>query len=277
MGEAAGRTILITGATDGLGLALARQLDEEGATVLVHGRSPSKLERVLGVLSGPGQGPHGYLADLSSLDEVRRFARDVGSEHERVDVLVNNAGVIPRRREVSRDGHELGFAVNHLAHFLLTLELLPALGAGEDPRVVNVSSLAQVPIDFDDPMLERDWSAGRSYAQSKLAQMLFTVELTERLEAAGGGGPAAPTVNALHPSTYMDTKMVRGMGTKPTSSVRDGMRATRRLAVDAELGGVSGRFYDVLDEAAANPQAYDAEARRRLWDLSAELTGAGGL
>jgi NAD(P)-dependent dehydrogenase (short-subunit alcohol dehydrogenase family) len=270
MGTVAGRAVLITGSTDGLGLACARRLAAMGACVLVHGRNPGKLERVLPRLSqGGAGGPHGYLADLSSLDETRRLARDVAAEHDRLDVLVNNAGVVSLDRQLSRDGIELAFAVNYLSHFLLTIELLPLLEAGGGGRVVNVASTGQRAIDFGDVMLERDYSASRSYSQSKLAQIMFTFELADRL-----GSRAAVTVNALHPATLMDTKMVRGFGGHVRSTIAEGMEATVRLAAGEALDGVTGRYFDGQVEATADPQAYDGDARRRLWELSEELTGA---
>jgi NAD(P)-dependent dehydrogenase (short-subunit alcohol dehydrogenase family) len=266
----AGKTVLVTGATDGLGLAVARRLAELGAGILVHGRNPQKLERVLARLpAGRSSGPHGYLADLSSLEETRRLARDIAAEHDGLDALVNNAGIVESERRLSTDGHELVFAVNYLSHFLLTLELLPLLSAGRSARVVSVASIGQQAIDFSDVMLERDYSAQRSYSQSKLAQIMFTFELAERL------GPDSPVcANALHPATLMDTKMVRGFGGRVRSSVEEGMRATTRLVADAALEGVTGRYFDGEEEAAADPQAYDSEARRRLWELSERLTGA---
>ena len=269
MGAAAGRIVLVTGSTDGLGLATARRLAALGACVLVHGRNPQKLERVLsGMSSGGESGPHGYLADLSSLEETRRLARDVAAEHERLDVVVNNAGVVSLDRQLSRDGIELAFEVNYLSHFLLTLEVLPLIEAGGG-RVVNVASIGQQAIDFDDVMLERDYSASRSYSQSKLAQIMFTIELAEQL-----GPEATLTVNALHPATLMDTKMVRGFGGRVLSTVAEGTEATVRLAAGDDVDGLTGRYFDGLEEATADPQAYDSGARRRLWELSEELTGA---
>jgi NAD(P)-dependent dehydrogenase (short-subunit alcohol dehydrogenase family) len=267
MTSLAGRTALVTGSTDGLGLATAHRLASMGASVLVHGRHPQKLERVrVGLPSGRGDGAHCYLADLSSLEETRRLARDVAAEHERLDILINNAGIVSPERRLSRDGHELTFAVNHLAHFVLTVELVPLLAGG---RVVNVSSVGQERIDFDDVMLEHGYESMRAYRQSKLAQILFTFELAERL------GPApAVTVNALHPATLMDTKMVHGFGGRVMSTVAEGTEATVRLSAHADLAGVTGRYFDGQAEAAADPQAYDADARRRLWELSEELTGA---
>jgi NAD(P)-dependent dehydrogenase (short-subunit alcohol dehydrogenase family) len=153
---------------------------------------------------------------------------------------------------------------------LITLELLPVLQKTPGSRIVNVSSLGQAPIDFDDVMLENGaWNPGRAYSQSKLAQIMFTVELAERLPLGG-----SPTVNALHPSTYMDTNMVRGMGTEPRTTVADGAEATLRLAVGDDVEGVNGRFYDVLAEATPDPQASNDAALTRLWELSEELTGA---
>jgi NAD(P)-dependent dehydrogenase (short-subunit alcohol dehydrogenase family) len=268
MASMAGKTALVTGSTDGLGLATARRLAHLNASVLVHGRHPQKLERVLiGLPSGRGDGAHCYLADLASLDGARRLARDVAAEHERLDVLVNNAGVVVKERRESADGHELTFAVNHLSHFLLTLELLPLIRASGG-RIVNVASVGQRAIEFDDVMLVRGYDPMRAYSQSKLAQIMFTFELAERL------GPGAEvTVNALHPATLMDTNMVRGFFGRSLSTVAEGADATVRLATAAELDGVTGRYFDGESEAAADPQAYDADARRQLWELSEELTG----
>ena len=253
--DPAGRTVLITGSTDGHGLALARRLSEDGATVLVHGRDADKVERVVGEIGAA----RGHVADLASLEAVRRLADEVGA----LDVLVNNAGVATLERQTSADGHELDFAVNYLAHFLLTLELLDRIGS----RIVNVSSIGQWAIDFDDVMLERSFDPARGYSQSKLAQIMFTISLAERLGAK-------PTVTALHPATFMDTDMVRGFGQTPLNETVTGMEATLRLAVGDDAEGVTGRFFDGRAEATADPQAYDTDARRRLWELSEELTGA---
>jgi NAD(P)-dependent dehydrogenase (short-subunit alcohol dehydrogenase family) len=174
-------------------------------------------------------------------------------------VLVNNAGVAGERGH-SADGFELTFAVNYLAHFVLTLDLLPIVRG----RIVNVASGAQAPIDFDDPMPEgRRWDGMRAYSQSKLAQVMFTFELAERL------GPGGPAVNALHPASLMDTKMVRRSFGRALTSVDKGAQPTLRLIVDAE--GVTGRYFEGTREAGAHPQAYDAEARRQLWELSERL------
>jgi NAD(P)-dependent dehydrogenase (short-subunit alcohol dehydrogenase family) len=260
-------TILITGSTDGLGLACATDLAAEGATVLLHGRNKERLNAARdGIEAGSGRATSGaYLADLSSLAEVRRFAEQVLSEQEHLDVLVNNAGVVLPERQVSKDGHELTFAVNYLSHFLLTILLLPLLERSAPVRIVNVASVGQRAIDFDDVMLERGYDAIRAYCQSKLAQVMFTFELAERL------GDSGVTVNALHPATLMDTKMVRDSFGRVMTSVAQGKEATLRLVSSPDLGGITGRYFDGKRESTADEQAYDADARRRLWELSEEL------
>jgi NAD(P)-dependent dehydrogenase (short-subunit alcohol dehydrogenase family) len=267
------QTILITGSTDGLGEATAEQLLRRCEHVVVHGRAPQKLERALAKLGADrGARVRGVLADLGSLEQVRRLARDVERDVERLDGLVNNAGVaaMDGRRE-SHDGFELTFAVNYLSHFLLTAELLPLLRRSAPARIVNVASIGQAPVDFDDPMAERGYEGFRAYAQSKLAQIMFTVELAERLRDAGETGV---TVNALHPATFMDTKMVRtSFGRAGRSEVAEGVESLVHLVADPELDGVSGRYFDQLEEGTAHPQAYDTEARQRLWALSEELVG----
>jgi NAD(P)-dependent dehydrogenase (short-subunit alcohol dehydrogenase family) len=263
------QTILVTGATDGLGRATALELVRRGATVLVHGRDAAKVDAVASE-TGDDAGGRGYVSDLSSLEEVRRLAAAVERDHERLDVLVNNAGVGGVPRQESADGYELHFAVNHLASFLLTGLLLPLLRRSAPARIVNVASVGQSEIDFDDVMLERGYQPMRAYSQSKLAQILSTMELAERL---GADGEEGVTVNALHPAMLMDTKMVREHFGGASSSVEEGVEATVRLAVGADVDGTTGRYFDGLEESRANPQAYDPEARRRLWDLSERLTG----
>jgi NAD(P)-dependent dehydrogenase (short-subunit alcohol dehydrogenase family) len=269
------QTILVTGATDGLGRALARELAARGATVLLHGRSKQRLEdtrRELTQATGSDR-LRTYLADFASLEQVRRLAREVAGDQPRLDALVNNAGIAGGGpRQESADGIELRFAVNYLAPFLLTELLLPLLRRSAPARIVNVASVGQVPIDFDDVMLERGYEPLRAYRQSKLAQVMFTFELAQRLRAAGEAGV---TVNALHPATLMNTKMALDSFGYSMSTIQDGVEATLRLVVDPELEGVSGRYFDRLEEDRANAQAYDAAARARLWRLSEALTGRG--
>jgi NAD(P)-dependent dehydrogenase (short-subunit alcohol dehydrogenase family) len=262
--------VLITGATDGLGRATARALAALGARVLVHGRSRERVEVAAGEIARGGGDDEcaAYVADLASLAEVRRLAGEVARDHERLDVLVNNAGLIMRRRRESEDGYELTFAVNYLSHFLLTEHVLALLRRSSPARVVNVASVGQAPLDFDDLMLEHGYDAFGAYAQSKLAQVMHAFELAERLRAEGEEGV---TVNSLHPATLMGTKMVRGSFGRARSTVAEGVEALVRVAVGEEVEGVSGRFFEGKREAAAHEQAYDPRARRRLWEVSEEL------
>ena len=269
MRDAPEATILVTGATDGLGKHVASALARRGATVLLHGRSPERLEATLEEVRSQtnSQKVGSYLADLSSLAAVRDLAERILSEYDRLDVLVNNAGIIARERKESEDGYELTFAVNYLSHFLLTSLFLPLLKDSAPARVVNVASAGQSPIDFDDPMLERGYDAMRAYSRSKLAQIMFTFELAERLSDTG------VSVNALHPASLMDTKMVQDTFGYTMSTVEEGTEAVVRLAVSPEVEGVTGRYFDGTREARADGQAYDKEARQRLWELSEELCG----
>jgi NAD(P)-dependent dehydrogenase (short-subunit alcohol dehydrogenase family) len=267
-------TILITGATDGLGKALATRLAENGARLLLHARDESRGRDTLAEIGAATANDelHLLLADLASLEEVRLLAERVRKEQDTLDVLVNNAGIgttLPGdgRRMVSRDGHELRFAVNYLAGYLLTRELLPLLEDSAPARIVNVSSAGQAPIDFDDVMLERAYNGVQAYCQSKLAQIMFTFDLAEELR---GRGVAA---TCLHPATYMPTKMVRAAGVEPISSIDEGAQATLRLIAGPEVEGVTGRYFNGARPAEPHPQARDADARRRLRELSDRLCG----
>ena len=265
------RVILVTGSTGGLGREVAYRLAATGAHVIVHGRNEERGLAVVDSITATGTGSARFIrADLASLDEVRAFAETIRSEYDRLDVLVNNAGILlaDGQRQTSADGHELTFAVNYLAGFLLTHELMPLLEASSPSRVVNVSSISQAPIDFDDVMLEDGYNWGRAYSQSKLAQILFTIDLAAELEGTG------VSVNAVHPATLMNTDMVEEAGFQPQASVEEGVTAVLQLVNAPDLG--SGRYFRGLDPVEAHAQAYDAAARARLRALSVELTGAGG-
>jgi NAD(P)-dependent dehydrogenase (short-subunit alcohol dehydrogenase family) len=270
----ADKTALVTGATDGVGRLVARELARAGARVLLHGRSAEKGAATLAEIrqAAPNARLEFCRADLAALGEVRDLAADVLTRTERLDILVNNAGVGSKSRgasgrETSRDGHELRFAVNYLAPFLLTHLLLPMLRKSAPARIVNVASAGQHAIDFDDVMLTRGYDGVRAYCQSKLAQILFTVELAERLAGSG------VTVTALHPATYMNTTMVRTAGHTPVSKVEDGADAVLNLAIGPALEGRTGLYFNRKQEARADPQAYDKRARAALWALSLQLAG----
>jgi len=272
--DLANKTVLVTGSTDGVGKLVAQRLAQAGAHVLLHGRNREKGQRTLAdIREATGSDKlEFHLADLSSLIEVRGLAEMVAARHEALHLLINNAGIGfgPRdamRRELSRDGYELRFAVNYLAGFLLTHLLLPTVRRGAPARIVNVSSAGQHPIDFDDVMLTRAYEGTRAYRQSKLAQVMFTIDLAEQLKDEG------ITVNCLHPATFMNTNMVIESGYAPTSRVEDGADAILALATSREMEARTGLYFDGKREARANAQAYDEAARRRLWDLSMRLAG----
>ena len=258
-------TVLVTGATDGLGRALATRLASEGATVLAHARSEERARETIGdLLDGSGD-VRLVVGDLASLDAVRALADQVP---DRLDALVNNAGIgtsNPERRAESADSYELRFAVNYLAGFLLTALLRDRLVAAAPARIVNVASAGQMAIDFDDVMLEHDYSGVRAYCQSKLAQIMHAFDLAEELRDDG------VTVTALHPGTYMPTKIVQHAGVTPATPLEEGVEATWRLVADPALDGVSGSYFNGTREARAEAQAYDADARRRLRELSERL------
>jgi NAD(P)-dependent dehydrogenase (short-subunit alcohol dehydrogenase family) len=268
------QTILITGATDGLGRALATDLAADGAELLLHGRDDERGRATLEKIRAQtgNERLHWLRADLASLDEVRALADEVTRIAGRLDVLVNNAGIgttLPGdgKRIESRDGFELRFAVNYLAGFLLTRSLLPLLRASAPARIVNVSSAGQAPIDFDDVMLERSYSGVQAYCQSKLAQVMLTFDLAEELAGEG------VTATCLQPGTYMPTKMVIAAGVEPVTALDQGVRATRRLVADPALDGVTARYFNGEREAQPQAQASDPDARRRLRELSDQLCG----
>ncbi|MBD1999138.1 SDR family NAD(P)-dependent oxidoreductase [Leptolyngbya sp. FACHB-541] len=270
----ADQTILITGATDGIGKQTAHDLAQMGATVLLHGRNQERAESVLHeIQSATGNNKlKYYAADLSSLAEVRQLSEAVQSDHEQLDVLINNAGIGAGKRtditrELSQDGHELRFAVNYLAPFLLTHLLLPSLRRTTPARIVNVASVGQSPINFDDVMMVRQYDPMRAYCQSKLALIMFTVDLAEQLK------PEQVTVNSLHPGSRLDTKMVREMFDSAWGTVQSGADAVVYVATASELEGMTGKYFDQKDMEPAIAQAYDCEAQTKLWQLSETLTG----
>jgi NAD(P)-dependent dehydrogenase (short-subunit alcohol dehydrogenase family) len=267
-----GKTVLVTGSTDGVGRYVAAKLAAAGAKVLIHGRDRDRAKTLADEIRRAGHGEAiFYQADLSSLAGTRQLAAAVLADHKRLDVFISNAGIGSRtqgaERRTSADGHELRFAVNYLSGFLLAQLLLPLLKASAPSRIVNVASLGQHPIDFDDVMITKGYSGGRAYAQSKLAQIMFTIDLARELKGSG------VTANSLHPATYMNTTMVREGGITPISTVEQGGDAILHLAAGDDMAGKTGLFFNGMREAQANPQAYDAAARKRLRDLSLELTG----
>src|ERR1700739_3620440 len=254
------RVALITGATSGLGRAVAAGLAELGWHVLVHGRDSARAQAAAGQIQAAGGSADTYLADLSSLGQTRALAERVSSDHAAIHLLINNAGVGPgrppyRKRILSADGHELRFAVNYLAPALLARRLVPSLKNGEPARIVNVASAGQAPIDFADLRMDHHYSGTQAYYRSKLALVAFSFDLAAEL------ADNAISVNCLHPASLMNTHMVRQAWVPPMSSIATGVRAVMNLAVEPTGGAVTGRYFDGVREARAHGAAYDPETR----------------
>jgi NAD(P)-dependent dehydrogenase (short-subunit alcohol dehydrogenase family) len=271
------QVILMTGATDGLGKAVALQLARDGASLLLHGRDEVRGQQTLEeIRAQTGNTRLSWCrADYAALAQVRVLAERLAREQERIDVLVNNAGIgttLPGggKRQESEDGYELRFAVNYLAPFLLTRLLLPTLRRSAPARIVNVSSAGQAPIDFRDVMLQRRYDGVQAYSQSKLALVMLTFDLAEELAGTG------VTANCLHPATYMPTKMVLAAKGSSVSTIEEGVQATTHLITAPELDQISGRYFNGLREARAESQAYDWQARLKLRQLSEQWTGLTG-
>lgn len=278
-----GRVCLVTGATNGIGKATAQALARMGATVVVVGRNASRtalLVEEIRATSG-NKNVDSLLADLSSQQEVRRLAAEFKSRYSQLHVLLNNAGAVFMQRQVSVDGIEMTFALNHLAYFLLTTLLLDTIKASAPARIINVSSGAHVTgrIEFDNLQGERGYSP-RVYENSKLANILFTMELASRLEGSG------VTVNALHPgftATGFSKNNGRVMATLVSlvtplvaRSPAKGAQTSIHLASSPSVEGITGKYFFDSQVTPAAPQATDMVIARRLWDVSTEMVHAEG-
>ena len=272
------RTVLITGATGGIGKITAEELARMGAHVVITGRDPQKTETVTrGLREASGNSQVDFLcADLSSQAEVRRLADEYKSRYDRLDILVNNAGAVYMKRQVSADGLEMTFALNHLGYFLLTLLLLDTIRASQPARIINVASAAHTGarINFEDLQGERSYTGWKAYSQSKLANVLFTYELARRLEGT------RVTVNALHPG-FVATNFGKSNGGVfgplfrlaqfAAISPAEGAETSTYLASSPEVDGVTGEYFDRKKAVKSSQASYDANAARRLWDASLQL------
>ncbi|MCA9662693.1 MAG: SDR family NAD(P)-dependent oxidoreductase [Myxococcales bacterium] len=263
--------ILVTGATDGIGRQTALELARRGALVILHGRSDAKLaatrEMILAEVADARL--DAVRADLSGLDEVRELAAEVGRRYPALDVLLNNAGVYMKARELSRDGLEKTMAINHDAPFLLSHLLLDNLRRARQGRVVNVASIAHARgrLDLEDLDLARGWSEYGAYAASKLANVLFTVELARRLE----GTPV--TVNALHPGVVSTKLLLEGFNMRGGDSLAEGAATSVTLALDPDLADVTGRYFSGGQLARTNRAADDDALVERFYLASAKAVG----
>jgi NAD(P)-dependent dehydrogenase (short-subunit alcohol dehydrogenase family) len=278
-----GKTVVITGATNGIGKAAALALASAGARVVVVGRSLDKAQAVADAIRAGGAGSAEIaLADLSLVEQVQRLAAELRDRFSRIDVLVNNAGALFNSREVTAEGFERTFALNHLSYFVLTTELLPVLIASAPARVVSVSSGAHWvgKLDFDNLQGERGYSGFGAYGSSKLMNIAFTTELARRMAAQG----ANVTANAMHPG-FVNT----GFATNNGGLMKLGMEMMRPffrpfilspeqgadtavwLAAAPEMEGKTGGYYEKRKPASVSPAGRDADAARRLWEVSEAL------
>lgn len=272
------KTVLITGATSGLGKCVAGRLAARGATLILHGRNPEKGELVLNEIRSSWRDANlfYYNADFASLHEVNELAETISRHHQQVHLFINNAGVGggpkgPRKRLLSNDGYELRFAVNYLAHFLLTQKLLPVVLSAAPARIVFVSSIGQAPLDFNDLMMEKEFDAFEAYCRSKLAQIMYAMELAAQLKNK------EVVVNSLHPASLMNTQMVQQWFGYTSSTVDEGADVVDYVATALGTGSITGTYFNQKKPGKANRQAYDTEARSKLWEASIRLIKEKGI
>ena len=259
---------LVTGSTSGLGKEVARQLAAHGVHVIVHGRNIERGELLVEEIEEAGGSARFYPADFALMANVQELANRIKEDYDRLDLLLNNAGLSARGTEeaqITDDGNELLLQVNYLSHFLLTHELLPMLQASAPARIIHTASGAQAPLDFDDPNMENNYTSGRAYGQSKLAQITYSNALARRIEGTG------VTTVSLHPGTFMPTRMVLGAGIEPQDDLEVGVNAIMNLITSKEIE--NGAYFNRQEQARAHDQAYDEEAQRKLWELSERLVG----
>jgi NAD(P)-dependent dehydrogenase (short-subunit alcohol dehydrogenase family) len=265
------KIVLVTGSTDGIGKATARQLAAMGATVIVHGRNAERCRTTRDEIRAATRNPNVdvVVADLSSQAQVRQMAADISARYDRLHVLINNAGVIIHQRQITADGLETTFAVNHLAPFLLTHLLLDVLRRSAPARIVNLSSTVHydAPLDFNNLQGERRYNGVEAYKVAKLGNVLFTFELAERLKGTG------VSVNCLHPGVVATKLLEAGWGWSNGWSPAQGAALSVYLASSPEVENVSGNYFEGTSPGGASPKAKDAKLRRKFWEVSAKLVG----
>ncbi|WP_035847361.1 SDR family NAD(P)-dependent oxidoreductase [Kitasatospora azatica] len=267
--SSADQTVLLTGATSGLGEWTARQLAGKGVTVLLHGRNEQRCRQLAAELTSAGGRVHPVVADLSSLAATADLGRRIAAEFGALTVLVNNAGVGGGRpdsgRELSQDGYELRYAVNYLAPVVLSRALVPTLRANRPARIVNVGSVGQSEPDLSDLRMDRGYDRVAAYTRSKFALAAFTFDLAEELQGTG------VTVNCLHPANFMDTPQVREAGIQPWSTVESGGEPLLALILGPAGAEVTGGYFDGKRKSRAHTAAYDPAVRGRLRETTDAL------
>lgn len=260
-------TVLITGATDGLGKMTAERFAKQGAKVLLHGRNEEKGFKTIEEIQQTtgNQNLKYFNGDFASLQSVAKLAEKIIANSEKIDLLINNAGIgggpkSQKQRELSQDGYELRWSINYLAQVLLTRKLLPMMK--DHARIINVASVGQAPIDFNDINMENHYEGYLAYERSKLALIMFTFDLAAELQKR------EIHVNALHPSTLMSTNMVSDHFGPAQTSVEKGFSAVEYLTTSKELDEVTGEYFEGKTQAQANAQAYDKAAREKLGQIT---------
>ena len=278
--EISGKLCVITGANSGLGLATARELAKMGASVVMVCRNQEKCATAVeAIKKTTGNTVESTIADLASFDSVRKLSKELEEKYQKIHVLINNAGLIMGKRVITQDGLETTFEVNYLSHFLLTNLLLNKLKESAPARIVNVTSDAHLSghMSFDDLQEEKGYSAMKSYCQSKLAQVLFTYELAERLKGSG------VTVNCVHPgavrSNWGDEAGPLGIGIRIARpfmlSPEKGAETAIFVATSTDLADISGKYFTKKKARESSAESYNLEERKRLWDVSMKLCGLG--
>ena len=268
------RTILVTGSTDGIGKATAKALARQGHRVLIHGKDREKGRAVLREIRKEtgGAAPDLFIADLSSLEGVRALAAAVERRYERLDVLINNAGIYRAKRFVTGDGLEMTFAVNLAAPFLLSHLLMPLLMAGAPARIVNVASSAHFDAhtpDWDNLQGERQYEGWDAYSRSKLGVVLFTCSLAGKLD------PGQVTVNCLHPGVICTKLLYSAFPEYPCETPEAGARTPVYLATSPAVAGVTGKYFDGMKEEPSSEISHDRDLQDRLWAYLEQVAGPG--
>jgi len=265
------RIILVTGSTDGIGRQTAQKLARKGSVVLLHGRNPSKGQRVMEEISSVTGSDRlqFFLADLASQQQVHSLAEEIIESYDRLHVLINNAGTFQPERRLTEDGLETTFAVNYLAPFLLTRDLLPLLKKSAPSRIINVASIAHwdAQVDWNNLQGEMHYDAFDAYALSKLCIILFTYALAERLKGT------RVTANCLHPGVIKTKLLQAGFGNHLGDAPEKGAETSVYLACSSEVKDVTGRYFEKCKPVRSSPLSYDRELRERLWRVSEKLTG----
>jgi NAD(P)-dependent dehydrogenase (short-subunit alcohol dehydrogenase family) len=263
------KTCLITGANSGIGLETARGLAKQGAQVVMVCRNAEKGEIARqDIISSTGNDQIDLMiTDLSSLAGVRTLAEQVNNRYQQLHILIHNAGLMSKRREVSADGYEMQFAVHHLAVFLLTDLLLDLLKKSAPARIINVSSMMHKmgKINFDDLQCENKFGTYSAYGQSKLAMIHYTYDLSEKLRGSG------VTINALHPGAVATNIGFPGWMNILLKSPEKGASTPLYLATSPDLEGVSGKYFNSCKEAKTSSASYDREEGKRLWEVTEQL------